>query len=133
MYDLFVYGTLLEGLERHSCLADSVRIGTGILQARLYDLGNYPGIKDGDLQVRGELYAVSAETLKLIDQVEGYDEQWPEQSLFERRLVPVSLDCGNRIMAYCYYYAGPVDEDCLIEDGDYLGYRERQADSDGKN
>ena len=44
---IFVYGTLLKGLERESVLTNSGYMGPAMIQAELFDLGYYPGTKEG--------------------------------------------------------------------------------------
>ena len=61
----FVYGTLLSGLERSYVLDDSTFIGAAVAGGVcLYNLGDYPGIKNGNSTVRGELYDVDDITLE---------------------------------------------------------------------
>ena len=71
---IFVYGTLLRGNHNHDYyLGGSRYLGQGELSGyALYDLGGYPGVKQkaGDA-VKGEVYAIDAETLAKINQLEG--------------------------------------------------------------
>ena len=69
---LFVYGTLLKGMEREFVLSDSQYLGPAVFQAQLFDLGDYPGIKVGRGLVIGELYEINRVTLDLLDKLEGY-------------------------------------------------------------
>jgi len=43
----FVYGTLLKGLKRDRVLSQSVFLGCGMIKGELYDLGCFPGLKEG--------------------------------------------------------------------------------------
>ncbi len=119
---LFVYGTLLRGLERNTLLADSVFKGTGTIRAILYDCGSYPGIREGAGLVCGELYEINRETLQLLDQVEGYREE-NSTSLFVRQDVEVTIAEGT-VSAICYFFNHSTDALALISSGDYLLYRQ---------
>lgn len=58
---LFVYGTLMGG-QRKDLLAKvgATFFGRGTIRAKLYDLGEYPGVKpDHRHQVKGELYRLT--------------------------------------------------------------------------
>lgn len=121
---VFVYGTLLKGLERNAALSTSYYLGPALINAALYDLGHFPGIKDGDEPVVGELYEVDAATLKQLDQIEGYIESEPSVSLYRRGTIPVQcFSEGQYLEAFTYYYAHPIDEQKIIPHGDYRRYR----------
>ncbi len=117
---LFVYGTLLKGLERNSLLAESEYIGQSTIQASLYDCGSFPGIKQGDNIVHGELYEIDENTLLVLDQVEGYLENNWDVSLFIRREIPVKIKTCTECVALCYFYNQEVEDQALISHGDYL-------------
>ena len=68
---LFVYGTLLKGMESESFLNVSQYIGPAMFQAQLFDLGDYPGMKVGKGAVVGELYEIDQVTLDALDRLEG--------------------------------------------------------------
>jgi len=137
---LFVYGTLLQGLR------DDIRkrvharfVGTGSIRARLYNLGRYPGAKpstnsgDGATgephRVRGVVYRLPAPKAALItlDEYEDIFPHVPGKSVFVRELVSVTLDDGNESQAWAYFYSRPVDESRLIESGDYREFLGKRA------
>ncbi|MCS7013973.1 MAG: gamma-glutamylcyclotransferase [Chloroherpetonaceae bacterium] len=120
---LFVYGTLRRGLERHWLLQNSSYLGDGTIRARLYDLGDYPGIKKGNGTVYGELYEVDAPTLARLDEEEDYMPSCESQSLYLRRWVTVRDRNGKRQRAFAYFYNGTVCESRRIVHGDYCRYR----------
>lgn len=120
--NLFVYGTLREGLGLHWALRECRWFGNGTVRGRLYDLGAYPGLKEGSLCVRGECYSVAEDTLQLIDRLEGFRPDDPEGSLFERRRVAVELDAGVVTDVWCYFYMGTTEEEHLIREGDYVEF-----------
>ena len=119
---IFVYGTLLKGLERSHVLYSSPYLGPALVQAQLFDLGSYPGIGEGNHDVTGELYEVTPETLAELDSIEGYVENSPESSLYLRKtLTAQKFADGSTVDAESYFYSRPSGE--LIEGGDYRSFR----------
>ena len=141
---LFVYGTLLSGLRedwRKKVRAELV--GEGTIKGRLYDLGDYPGVRLAGGRsakfVRGELYRLGdpERATRILDQYEHYFPVAPEKSLFIRELVMVTLlgrpsepralasvpggtlADGNKRRAWTYLYNRPVDHARLIPSGSY--------------
>ena len=77
---VFVYGTLRRGEQRDISLLlpTPLFIGCGKIPGVLYDLGAYPGLRMGGHQwVHGEVYQISAEVERQLDEIE---EVWPQQS-----------------------------------------------------
>lgn len=122
---VFVYGTLLQGLERHTALGDSAFVGPAIMSgAKLYDLGTYPGVVQGEGEVTGELYRVSAQVLAELDGIEGYSTEAPEASLYIRAQHPVRLFAtGASLQAHVYVFNGSLLKAKPIEVEDYRRYR----------
>lgn len=127
---LFVYGTLL--LEVEHLVGALLRvhgqmIGRGTIQARLYDLGAYPGAimsdSSGDA-VFGEIYRVNewGRVVHRIDAYEGCSDNDPEPHQFQRCSVPVNLNSGTSIMAWAYFYTGEPVVNRRISSGDYGAY-----------
>jgi gamma-glutamylcyclotransferase (GGCT)/AIG2-like uncharacterized protein YtfP len=90
---VFVYGTLRRGDVRDITRLQPAPqfIGMGSVAGVLYDLGPYPGLLLGGAgRVVGEVYAISAELERLLDEIE---EVWPQQSgEYSKRDVMVQLD-----------------------------------------
>ena len=102
---VFVYGTLRRGDVRditHLQPAPAFA-GMGRVTGVLYDLGPYPGLLlGGDGRVTGEVYAISAELERQLDEIE---EVWPQQTgEYSKREVSVQMDDAPDT-------AGPV---CLV-------------------
>ena len=117
---LFVYGSLLSFNSRGYMLKGSKLIGEAVLEDfGLYEVDWYPGIvpRRGS-KVRGELYEVSEELLREIDEYEGI--------LYERRKVRVSLEGGKMVEAWTYVYLGEVEEERYIP-FDLLPWREKRS------
>ncbi len=120
---IFVYGTLLEGLERHSVLSNSEWLGPAMIEANLYDLGGFPGVCSGSCSVIGELYNIDTETLGQLDIIEGYRQEDEADSLFVRHVVQARrFSDGATVSASCYFFNDAL-QDNHIEHGDYRRYR----------
>jgi gamma-glutamylcyclotransferase (GGCT)/AIG2-like uncharacterized protein YtfP len=102
---VFVYGTLRRGDVRDITRLQPapVFVGMGSVTGVLYDLGPYPGLLLGGAgQVTGEVYAISAELERLLDEIE---EVWPQQTgEYSKREVQVQMDDAPAV-------AGPL---CLV-------------------
>ncbi len=120
---IFVYGTLLKGMERAVVLKESLYLGPAMAQANLYDMGAYPGIKQGSGIIVGELYNISEDVLNTLDQIEGYFPADLSSSLFIRKTILVkNLANGHEIEALTYFYNHEPNESMLISHGDYRRY-----------
>ena len=89
MTRVFVYGTLKRGCLNHHFLAGQQFLGEARTTPgyKLFSFGNYPGmVRSAEVShhVAGELWAVDADCLKKLDELEGVAE-----GLYER--VPLKL------------------------------------------
>jgi len=120
---IFVYGTLLQGMALAHVLKNSVYLGPAIISANLLNFGNYPGLIKGNGLATGELYQINKYTLKILDEIEGYQTETPERSLYVREIVPVTqLSNGQVVQAHCYFYNGTLKPSATIPHGDYRRY-----------
>lgn len=91
MTKLFVYGTLKQGHNNHRAfLNDAKFLGeakTDRSMWALVDLGAYPAMTYGDLQVQGEVYEVNDEQLARIDSLEGVNV-----GLYDRHTIVIDID-----------------------------------------
>lgn len=109
---LFSYGTLRPGrapAEMAPAVARLQLVGTGWIQARLYDFGRFPGaILDADERARieGMVFELpdDADFLRQLDEYEEFAPGAPEKSLFVRELHPIRLDSGGTLMCWIYLY-----------------------------
>ena len=104
---LFVYGTLKRGFWNHSFLEGEEFVGEAETKEKyaMYVSG-IPFVVKGEQvsTIKGELYRVSSETLRLIDRLEGHPN-W-----YRRELVPVYVWEGGRkkeVQAYLYFSLKP--------------------------
>nr|SPS05747.1 conserved protein of unknown function [Candidatus Nitrotoga fabula] len=120
---IFVYGTLLRGMLRAPVLNDSEFLGLGFIQGSFYDLGEYPGVQDGNDPIYGEIYQIDTSTLEKLDRIEGYNPAAERQSLYLRKNVFVTpFDGGTPIEAITYFYNGDITGCNPIACGDYRRY-----------
>jgi gamma-glutamylcyclotransferase (GGCT)/AIG2-like uncharacterized protein YtfP len=140
---LFAYGSLLlpTGLAAvDAALARWTRpLGPAFMQARLYDLGPYPGLKPLDVfrdgprgsrqpRVKGRLLLLldPAQALAALDRYEEFHRRAPEKSEFIRAVAPVTW--GKRtVVAQVYFYNRSARGRRRIASGDYLGYARGSA------
>ena len=107
-----VYGTLKQGQHNHYWLDGAPLLGTDRLTAiTLYDLGPYPGAKaESSAGTVVEIYAINAEQLALLDQLEGYLPHALGQELYNRAIF--NTQHGK---AWCYIYNSEVDEKTQLD------------------
>ena len=108
---LFVYGTLRRGcaLHHHLKRLGTAFVATGTVQAELFDLGEFPGARKSSKPgktIEGELYRLHGvqDSLKVLDQVEGFWPRAPERSMFQRAMTEVALPNGEQRLAWIYWY-----------------------------
>lgn len=109
---IYSYGTLRPG--------DGLTIK---IPGSIYDLGWFPGFKfEGDGQVTCE--KIEVEDLAAVDRYEGFNEAYPDESLFRR--VPL-LD------GFIYVFNRSVNPIKKVESGDWLDYtREKRGINGGR-
>jgi len=115
---VFVYGTLMDGMKRGELMEDGSEIYChGSVKGDLFDLGDYPGLVQGDGIVHGEIYKVSDmfQFIQHLDQIEGNVGDNP---LFDRRIQLIYTEKGQ-IWAYVYHYARTIDSFTKIESGNW--------------
>ena len=93
---VFVYGTLRKGEERdiNRLRPAPQSVGRAQVAGVMHHLGSYPGlVLGGTAVVRGEVYAVSPELERVLDEIE---EVWPQQTgEYAKREVVVQLERGE--------------------------------------
>jgi len=100
---LFIYGTLKRGASNHAVLADQTFLGeaTTVPGYRLFVVADYPGlVKDPTDRrgVQGEIWSVSREALRRLDDFEGVPEK-----LYRRSLVDLAAP-DNQTAVETYFY-----------------------------
>lgn len=111
---LFVYGTLKVG-GRFASSFDETRKSAvkATVEGQLWgdkDFTGYPMMFHGEGEiVHGELHEYDADMNELIhemDRIEGFRVHDPEQSLFIRELINVTLEDGTTEKAWAYFFNG---------------------------
>jgi gamma-glutamylcyclotransferase (GGCT)/AIG2-like uncharacterized protein YtfP len=103
-------------MDQAECLAENCTI-----EGQLYDTGwGYPAllVEEGNVHVKGELYRVTSEKLKELDQLEGHIENGIN-NLYERVMVKVKTENGEK-EAIVYVMTSKQDHFNLIEDNDWV-------------
>lgn len=127
MRDLvFFYGTLMLPFQRagRTRIDEYLRlVGRGTIAAALFDLGIYPAaVPSSDGMVHGEVHEMldPVTVLRELDRIEGYRDNEPESSLYTRVRKDVTLDTGEVVEAWVYFYNAPLGRAERIPSGDYL-------------
>lgn len=114
---VFVYGTLRRGEQRDINLLRPAPcwVGLASVPGLLYDLGAYPGMRVGEgadtrCHVHGEVYAISPELERQLDEIE---EVWPQQS---------GEYVKREVMVWAQDFAGDAHDgvSCLVYEISYL-------------
>ena len=133
---LFVYGTLRKecGSPFYKAHAEEMEwIGSGEIDGRLFDIGEYPGALPGlneeDSVILGDVFRLRQpkECLQLLDQYENYDPLNREGSEYVRGEVSVRMEGGKQLRAWIYWYNGSLVEKKTIREKDYLNYLNKKA------
>jgi gamma-glutamylaminecyclotransferase len=109
MSKVFVYGTLKKGYCNHSCLEDSPLVGKGksVPRFRMFTNGYFPMVirtfNTEGVQVTGEVYEVSPETLARLDRLEGVS-----YGHYRRDACAVRFEDGYQVTAYVYVFCQNV-------------------------
>ncbi|SEI85295.1 Uncharacterized conserved protein YtfP, gamma-glutamylcyclotransferase (GGCT)/AIG2-like family [Dyadobacter sp. SG02] len=123
LYNLFTYGTLMQGFDNpyaRKLRLFSNYIGKGYFNGKLFRVEWYPGAlhePDAPTRVHGEIYQLNSfEILKELDEYEDVLED-ETASLYVRKVVPARDDQGIVRDCWVYLYNQPVWDLPLIEDG----------------
>ena len=132
---VFVYGTLRQGEQRDIRRMKPVPhwVGRASILGTLYDLGSYPGLVPGCPgeagPVHGEVYAISAELERQVDEIE---EVGPQQSgEYLKQELMVNLDSVAvaqhplRCLVYVIDSARSVGLNAIVG-GDWAQHRRNQ-------
>jgi gamma-glutamylcyclotransferase (GGCT)/AIG2-like uncharacterized protein YtfP len=106
---IFVYGTLKQGEVRAPLWPHPPqRIEAATTRGRLYDLGPYPAMVEGDDLIAGELWHIAPEhleeTLTTLDRIECCNQGGVD--LYVRKTIACrTLDGGEERQAHTYLYS----------------------------
>jgi gamma-glutamylcyclotransferase (GGCT)/AIG2-like uncharacterized protein YtfP len=122
---VFVYGTLRRGGSNAFRMAGAEFVGKGRVEGKLYVISWYPGMVLGRESgwVTGEVYRVSPEQLRALDEFEGISANEMEGAEYRRVGADVILDgmpCDDTLHCHAFEWNGPVAEERRIASGDWL-------------
>jgi gamma-glutamylcyclotransferase (GGCT)/AIG2-like uncharacterized protein YtfP len=126
-----VYGSL----RKHGGIGDepdlSARLkpaGTAIIEGKLVDLGDYPGLIPGAGRVQAELFeVVDRQAFQLMDRHERYDPTDVQGSLYLRRAVRL---LEPSVDAWVYVYNRDVSDAREVASGDWIEYQASRSTSE---
>ncbi len=123
---LFVYGTLRRGFSRHGNLRrlGARFVGRGSVRGELFDLGDFPALRESDnpgRMVLGEVYRFRnpRRAFKVLDEVEGFRPAAPSSGLLRREVASITFDNGTRVAAWAYWLNRAFRSGRAIPSGDY--------------
>lgn len=125
---VFVYGTLRKGGSNHFRMAGSDFVGEATIEGAIYMIDwnpqlTYPALVcGGEGRVRGEVYLVSEESLKALDEFEGIGVSSWRDDEYRRVEVKASLADGTERLAWLWEWNLPLGTARRLEDGDWLKY-----------
>lgn len=124
---VFFYGTLMGGFDRRRRAGIDGRLtyrGRGFVTGALFDLGIYPAaVPASDGKIWGEVYEFDEDVvLRALDDIEGYTHDDPDRSLYTRLRTKVTLEDGQSLDAWVYFYNAPLGAAPRIPSGDYLAH-----------
>ena len=127
---LFVYGTLVPqeagtfgAHERMRLAAEADLIGPATTDGVLFDLGDYPGLADGDGLVHGAVYRLrnTAATFAWLDGYEGVTGT--EGDDYVRRVRAVTIAARAMMLCWVYVFVQSTGERRRIESGRWSAHR----------
>lgn len=127
---VFVYGSLTSKFWNHHILKDcnALSLGKGFTGGVLHSLGRIPGYRRSDnprAVVTGELYLVDDVCLARLDRLEGYRQDAPETSMYNRIVTEcVLIDHNTTETAFIYEYNGNIDDAAVVISGNWKEYYE---------
>ncbi|WP_171016755.1 gamma-glutamylcyclotransferase family protein [Pseudalkalibacillus caeni] len=129
----FIYGSLRKSFENHDAYLKG-KIDKEIpaeIKGTLYEVKDeyYPCLVKGKGIVIGEVvYPAEGhynQVLKMLDQLEDYDCNNPENSLYIREKVEVETSGPERVTAWTYYWNNQLPIGVKVESGDWKKHREK--------
>ncbi len=110
---VFFYGTLKRGQRSHQLLRDQEFLGEAktLCCYRLYDCGQHPALVDdpkNGIAVHGEIWRVTDETLKKLDEYEGVPDYFSRRPIYLQGERGVSTPRSPDYEVQAYFFNGDV-------------------------
>jgi pyruvate carboxylase len=104
-------------------------IGRCTIQGRLYSLGEWPGLVEGDGEVEADLYRIlNLWVFRKLDPFEHFDPACPNGCKYLRRAIRL---IEPDVDAWIYLYNLPLQGEPHIEDGSWRNYSREHIDQTG--
>lgn len=112
---IITYGTLMTGERNHRFCRNAVSIQPCTFTGTIYDTGwGFPAFRpEGNATVRGELMEIPIADWPAVDRLEGYPR------LYDRMLVPATLEDGGTVEAWVYVMNNIPPQAKVIASGDW--------------
>jgi len=120
---VFVYGTLRPAVatgEPRLLIEGLRQAGPATIRGRLVDLGEYPGLLQGDGVVHGDLLEI--ETAAQLAAIDAYEGCGPPCPLYRRAVVIAERPDRSCTPVWAYWYCQSVTAAPPISEGDYAKY-----------
>lgn len=123
--DLFAfYGSLRRGLPTLVRLGIAKRLhhlSDCIISGTLFDLGDFPGLIEGEGTVAGDLFRLSdVRAVQALDRFEGFDQRRADHSHFVRKKVRLIRPDE---LAWVYFYNGATTGRQKVPEGDWIAHK----------
>jgi len=108
-------------------VSDRLRfVGPCRIEGQLFDLGAYPGLREGLGIVTGEVFAlIDPEVIEVLDRFEDFFPDEPRESHYLRKRIRLIEPQPMTTWVYLYNHEPPPDR--RIEDGDWRAYLARRS------
>ena len=112
---IIAYGTLMTGESNHRYCRNAVSIQPCTIKGTIYDTGwHFPAFRpEGDTTVHAELIEIPIADWPAMDRLEGYPR------LYDRMLVPATLEDGSTVEAWVYVMNTIPAQAKVIPSGDW--------------
>ena len=120
---IIAYGTLMTGERNHRFCRNAVGIRPVTITGTLYDTGwGFPAFVPGETgAVRAELIEIPIADWPDMDRLEGYPR------LYDRQLIPATLEDGNTVEAWVYVMNNIPEQAKVIAGGDWKARDQKRA------
>ena len=135
MTTLFTYGTLKRGFQNHHRIFGGydIKITPAWVYGKLYDLGCFPALTDGNNKVYGELIEFdNPAILKRVDYLEGFKGKNHPHNYYERREVVVFVG-SDTVNAWVYVLSDEQIKQYdgkIIVSGKWIDWRQVESPTD---